>query len=108
MNADKNNLTTVERAAPAATLLPCPFCGSPGETVDDSRIGEPKWIAQCSNGDCWMFIATADEYCTPEEAISAWNRRSPDLLAPDPRKGSKMNLAEATKARSDEGTKGAQ
>lgn len=66
--------------AKRADLLPCPFCGAPGEY--DSRRwqpgaqGGPGYVGNavyCSSMDCQADTGIHD---TEEEAMAAWNRRA--------------------------------
>ena len=59
------------------TLLPCPFCGSPGAFDDGNRrvAGERYQVAACcSNTSCG--VRTPRHYHTRETAAVAWNRRT--------------------------------
>ena len=62
------------------TLLPCPFCGGEAEiwraSADPKR---PAWVG-CM-GRCAVLVSR--EYETTEEAIAAWNRRTPPAAVPD-------------------------
>lgn len=67
----------------ADNMLPCPFCGAPGELFHDMSSDYERnwyWHGQCSDYDgCWIEGASAD---TKKEAIRLWNRRwSPDSRA---------------------------
>ena len=59
------------------TLLPCPFCGGEAEiwraSADPKR---PAWVG-CM-GRCAVLVSR--EYETTEEAIAAWNRRTPPAV----------------------------
>ena len=58
-------------------LEPCPFCGEvPGVTVADTL--KNFWV-KCYNLKCSKNPETnwKINYDSPEEAIAAWNRRSP-------------------------------
>lgn len=60
-------------------LLPCPFCGSPGEY--DSQRAEritgfhtsTGHAVYCSSMECEASVGIHE---TVEEAIAAWNRRA--------------------------------
>ena len=65
-------------------LLPCPFCGSPGEIKEAAWTGMK--YARCSNKACWIRPSTykADDLkkygsMSPAKAkeknIAEWNRR---------------------------------
>jgi Restriction alleviation protein Lar len=62
-------------------LLPCPFCGQPGEVV---REFETNWFPRCTNQDCLMSNPTAGDeqggimvdFPTKQEAAIAWNTRT--------------------------------
>lgn len=62
-------------------LLPCPFCGGEAEiwraSADPKR---PAWVG-CM-GRCAVLVSR--EYETTEEAIAAWNRRTPPAAGPEP------------------------
>ena len=73
-------------------LLPCPFCGSdnaPG-VYDENEVeglaegdlrfvNKPYYSVVCSLHD--QGCGAEGAYCkTPEEAIAAWNRRTPDVV----------------------------
>ncbi len=61
------------------TLLPCPFCGGEARIEQHEKS---KWLAFC---DDVYGCGTEGWYeDTPEEAIAAWNRRSP-TIPPDVR-----------------------
>jgi Lar family restriction alleviation protein len=61
------------------TLLPCPFCGGEAR-IEQHEKG--KWLAFC---DDVYGCGTEGWYeDTPEEAIAAWNRRTP-AIPPDVR-----------------------
>jgi len=63
------------------TLLPCPFCGSPG-TIKGSDTA--KFWAACTSQDCVCAVGQsgttsmeedAGIYSTPKEAAADWNKR---------------------------------
>lgn len=63
-------ITTPAEMREAASLLPCPFCGSDAETVTGPV--PRKWGVMCRACDAWR-----DDRCgTEAEAITAWNRRA--------------------------------
>jgi hypothetical protein len=67
-------MTTDLRQQPA--LKSCPFCGWP------ARIeGRQSFVISCRNPDCWVGVATAR--LARDEAITAWNTRSPSPAAVD-------------------------
>ena len=53
-------------------LLPCPFCGSYGSVFTDTH---DRYQVMCS--ECF---AGTELYSAREEAIAAWNRRTPDVV----------------------------
>lgn len=55
-----------------AELKACPFCGS--ENIDCSDAGNKTdvWFVQCEN-----CCATFPHFESKEEAITAWNTRTP-------------------------------
>ena len=63
-------------------LKPCPFCGDkkapnvmPDEEIDGSDNGQ--FVVCCSM--CFGGCGATSGYCdTEEEAIEAWNRRTPN------------------------------
>lgn len=55
------------------SLLPCPFCGSPGITHENDWADPPIWSVVCAGSDCFASVREAR---TEAEAIAAWNRRS--------------------------------
>lgn len=52
-------------------MLPCPFCGSPGE-VDHG--GDETWILGCANEACVAWLIDQG-YARKADAIAAWNKR---------------------------------
>lgn len=63
-----------------AELKPCPFCGEFGDAVHFQKLfyhvsyGDTeltRWKVMCEN--CGAEVS---EFCTPERAIEAWNRRT--------------------------------
>ena len=61
----------------AVALLPCPFCGSVGETHQLPHDGH---AAGCSNDDC-IAHQVAFDFVSAETAIAAWNRRPAPMEA---------------------------
>ena len=63
-------------------LKPCPFCGEPGELVDQE---DHKWYAQCGSqvaSCCQIPNQRYGSFRTPEAAAKAWNTRPiEDVLA---------------------------
>lgn len=64
-------------------LLPCPFCGSPGDYLATGSVSHPDVIVHrvmCSalreNGGCAPHPFTG-WFATKEEAFATWNRRQP-------------------------------
>jgi len=72
-------------------LLPCPFCGGEAEiwraSADPKR---PAWVG-CM-GRCAVLVSRG--YETTEEAIAAWNRRTPPAAVPDVSKTVKQRACE--------------
>lgn len=60
------------------TLLPCPFCGGEGAITPHVHALALKAVVcdQCSSSSGW--------YLHEEEAIAAWNRRTPPAAVPEP------------------------
>ncbi len=68
-------------------LLPCPFCGSPGEVVkDQAYFPDTPWFyyPRCTQYECIAAVLVDGEmggcqceFATEAEAIAAWNRRVP-------------------------------
>lgn len=53
-------------------LKPCPFCGG------EAELGSPIYYVECTS-----CMGGVPSYDSMEEAISAWNRRSPPAAVPD-------------------------
>lgn len=68
----KNNNLTEEELAAAEELLPCPFCGSPG---DIEKSADNYYSAGCSDMDCDAF-QMCEGYANECDAIAAWNARA--------------------------------
>jgi hypothetical protein len=64
MTLSEANRATLERV-----LLPCPFCGDPGNLW---RSSDDRWGADCDN--CGCELSSPDK--SREGAITAWNRRA--------------------------------
>ncbi len=60
-------MTPTPAARMGEDLLPCPFCGNPGEIL--AAVGE--WW-----GHCHVCSASSSLWNSQAEAIAAWNRRS--------------------------------
>lgn len=66
------------------TLKPCPFCG--GEAIIKHDLRYPDWSEEpvsaseviCTNYECPIYKADNTYYISDEEAIAAWNRRTPN------------------------------
>lgn len=58
-------------------LLPCPFCGSPGEIVaPKTEQGERYWYVGCTNSHCPLDVGSCP--CdTESESLQVWNNRAP-------------------------------
>lgn len=59
-------------------ILPCPFCGGPGELKEwrlPDRDDPIPFEIKCTNGKCRMGIATPWSK-TFEDALEIWNRRA--------------------------------
>lgn len=68
------------------TLLPCAFCGKPGDLINFGRFpDEAQWSVRCNNQECpaCPYGHSASE----GEAIAAWNRR---LATPPEPKGDRV------------------
>ena len=59
------------------TLKPCPFCGSDGE-MTAGGFGERQ--IRCANKHCDAGLGGSCWQTKEEDAISAWNRRTPDAF----------------------------
>ena len=62
----------------APELLPCPFCGGPARAWGAQRLeadGSCLESIGCGNMDCAFEPAT--DYLQWDEAVAAWNRRTP-------------------------------
>ena len=55
-----------------AELKPCPFCGSTDIDCADAGYKTDVWVVQCNN-----CCATYPHFDSKEEAITAWNTRTP-------------------------------
>jgi Lar family restriction alleviation protein len=55
-----------------AELLPCPFCGSIDIDCADAGYKTDVWFVQCNN-----CCTTFPHFDSKEEAIIAWNTRTP-------------------------------
>jgi len=56
-------------------LLPCPFCGAEAKLLSLSgafRVVDTNYKCPIQPSEKW--------FATEEEAVSAWNRRSPDIV----------------------------
>lgn len=62
-----------QKTAPVG-LLPCPFCGGPGEQTPHSEIPE-MIIVGCADGDCAGSMVAYD-FTTLESAAAHWNTRA--------------------------------
>ncbi|MBR1660286.1 MAG: Lar family restriction alleviation protein [Oscillospiraceae bacterium] len=63
-------------------LAPCPFCGGPGKTYEDSHkfvdVSMPVkvWRVRCgAREDCALLMSY---FRTEEDAVAAWNMRDGD------------------------------
>lgn len=55
-------------------MLPCPFCGGPGN-LDSWIFDKSEWMPYCaSKGDC-LGTHINGLFPSPKEAIDAWNTR---------------------------------
>lgn len=67
---------------PTDALLPCPFCGGCARRVKHSAglqgtTGYDQWHG-VSCASCNACVGASDRrFCTPAEAIAAWNTRTP-------------------------------
>lgn len=64
-------------------LLPCPFCGREADYFANGSVSHPDIIVHRVACNCEMQPFTG-WHATKEEAIAAWNRRSPEALAARP------------------------
>lgn len=55
-------------------LKPCPFCGSEDVELNSYLIGN-KYLFFVTDTEC---LADGPVFGTEEEAIAAWNRRTPE------------------------------
>lgn len=53
-------------------LLPCPFCGSPGQWHEGTVAG---WIVACANTDFACNVRPATWWGSRADAVLHWNRR---------------------------------
>ena len=67
-------------------LLPCAFCGGEAQIVGDERYG---FCVVCAASDCTVAMGESydrdampdHQFRTPDDAIAAWNRRTPPAQA---------------------------
>jgi Lar family restriction alleviation protein len=61
-------------------LKPCPFCGNKPEVSEHGPLidGEPGIAIWCVSGDCRMDDVGGMNFDSEEQAIKAWNTRTPD------------------------------
>jgi len=57
----------------AVPLLPCPFCGRPGERYERKLYRETHFATKCSNKDCPVSLTARGD--TQAEADTKWNTR---------------------------------
>ena len=59
-------------------ILPCPFCGQPGQ-VDSMRLDslsfKRDWWVECGNDECRVRPET-DLVDSEQKAIETWNKRA--------------------------------
>jgi hypothetical protein len=68
------------------TLKPCPFCGRPGQLIEEENFGVKAYTVFCGiRWDEVMCFASLTydrdgdpniSFPTPEEAAEAWNKRA--------------------------------
>lgn len=64
-------------------LLPCPFCGGTRLMVTDSPCPYHEsgraYTVSCTTRDCHgaIYALGYDLFRTPDEAVAAWNERTP-------------------------------
>lgn len=75
-------------------LKSCPFCGSAPLVHETDWNEPPTWSVLCMNGECGGSRASRDE------AVTAWNRRSP---SPDAEAARREAIEEAAKVADAEG-----
>ena len=56
-------------------MKPCPFCGGEAHIKEIAGVCETLYTVGCSDSEC-MGYETLLCKPTPEEAITAWNRRA--------------------------------
>jgi hypothetical protein len=67
-----------KREQGAGALKACPFCGGKAD-VDSGGDDETFFIAYCTNDNCiGHLVMTYIPYQTSQQAIDAWNARTPD------------------------------
>ena len=66
-----------------AELLPCPFCGNNNVSIVTDNLEHSLGIVDtddfqiiCSKSSCGCE-ATSGKYSDPDEAVDAWNTRTP-------------------------------
>ena len=55
---------------PKEQMKKCPFCGSEKDVVIFSDEGR-------HHGMCWACLCSTDNFDSKDEALNAWNRRTP-------------------------------
>jgi Lar family restriction alleviation protein len=62
------------------SLAPCPFCGNKPEVSEHGPLidGEPGIAIWCVSGDCRMDDVGGMNFDSEEQAIKAWNTRTPE------------------------------
>jgi hypothetical protein len=76
---------------PDSALKPCPFCGNTEYSAIESvvQLVHNEWHSEYNPGGDWWTVqcdcctATMGQFRSPDEAIDAWNTRTPAPLASD-------------------------
>ena len=58
-------------------LKPCPFCGGRAEIISRNPLPNTVYAISCRMPGCMAFTGWSRSLV---EAISAWNRRTPDIV----------------------------
>ena len=74
-------MTSPEKLTDSPTLLPCPFCGGAARYFKYSEDGADWHKVRCN---ACPALVEADDIETRDEAIAAWNRRTPIESSTEP------------------------
>ena len=71
-------MTTNNPVEPSDAMLPCPFCGSPGQLFQrwkpvPGQRDDAYTMARCTNGSCGIQLDPPER--TPKACVAAWNTR---------------------------------